>query len=178
MFSGCASLTTLDLSNWNASKLYSVDRMFYNCTNLTSLDVSNWNASSIDYIREAFYNCNSLIELDLSSWKPTITGTDGCEMFAYCSSLEVLDIRNFYIDYYDSEEDYVVRDMFKGCNSLHTLYLNNCNAYTLNQILAAVPYRKSGDGVIYCKKASMIDAEKEINNYNSCPGGWGFEYID
>jgi surface protein len=177
MFSGCASLTTLDLNNWNVSKLDSVDHMFYNCTNLTSLDLSNWNAISIGCPREAFYNCNSLTELDLSSWKPTITGTDGCEMFAYCSSLEVLDIRNFYIDYYDSEEDYVVRDMFEGCNSLRTLYLNNCNAYTLDQILAEVPYRKSRDGVIYCKKANMRDEDKEIDIYNP-PSGWRFEYID
>ena len=38
MFSGCSSLTTLDLSEFDTSKVTNMGNMFRGCTNLTSLD--------------------------------------------------------------------------------------------------------------------------------------------
>lgn len=153
--------------------------MFSGCTNLVSVNTNDWNTSNVRYMNNMFQNCSSLVSLDLRYFDTYSIGTGGLEyMFSGCSSLEMLDLRNFYIDYWDVEEDYVARYMFKNCTSLSEIHLDNCNAFTIDQILAEVPYRSSGDGVIYCKKANMRDEEKEINNYNSCPGGWRFEYID
>ena len=38
MFYGCTSLTSLDLSNFDTSKVTNMGYMFQSCTNLTSLD--------------------------------------------------------------------------------------------------------------------------------------------
>lgn len=42
MFSNCQSLTNLDLSNFDTSKVTYMSRMFSSCSNLT-LDCSHWN---------------------------------------------------------------------------------------------------------------------------------------
>jgi surface protein len=153
--------------------------MLNGCIKLTSVTSANWDTSNVSDMYRMFYDCRSLKSLDLSSCRPTISGTDGCDMFANCYSLEALDIRNFNISYYDSEDGYVVKNMFKNCNSLHTLYLNNCNTYTLKQILLEVPSRDTGiTGIIYLKQANLRDEGKEIYLNGSCPAGWKFEYVD
>ena len=42
MFSDCSSLTSLDLSGFDTSKVTDMNHMFTNCFKLTSLDVSNF----------------------------------------------------------------------------------------------------------------------------------------
>ena len=47
MFYGCSSLTSLDLSNWDTSKVTSITDMFSNCWKLTNLTLGNdWASNS------------------------------------------------------------------------------------------------------------------------------------
>lgn len=39
MFDGCSSLTDLDLTNFDTSKVTSLSNMFQNCTNLKTLNI-------------------------------------------------------------------------------------------------------------------------------------------
>ena len=41
--------------------------MFYNCASLTSLDVSNFNTSNVTNMSYMFQSCSKLTTLDLSS---------------------------------------------------------------------------------------------------------------
>ena len=41
MFSDCSSLTSLDLTNFDTSKVTGMSSMFYNCSKLTQITVSN-----------------------------------------------------------------------------------------------------------------------------------------
>ena len=50
MFSGCTSLKTLDITNFNVSTLKKADHMFENCLSLTSLNLTNFAFDSIDNI--------------------------------------------------------------------------------------------------------------------------------
>ena len=47
MFRNCYSLTQLDVSNFNTSKVTSMNAMFSGCSGLTSLDLSSFNTSKI-----------------------------------------------------------------------------------------------------------------------------------
>lgn len=47
MFSGCSSLTTLDLSNFDTSNVMYMSRMFSDCFRLTTLDVSHFDTSNV-----------------------------------------------------------------------------------------------------------------------------------
>jgi surface protein len=55
MFSGCSSLTSLDLSNFNTSNVKDLSYMFYNCSSLTSLNLSNFNTNNVVNIMLIFW---------------------------------------------------------------------------------------------------------------------------
>ena len=63
LFYGCGNLKTLDLSNFDTSKVVIMSNMFNSCKSLTTLDLSNFNTVKIDnmrYMKDMFYNCKSL----------------------------------------------------------------------------------------------------------------------
>jgi surface protein len=60
MFYNCYSLTSLDVSNFDTSKVTSLSKMFYSCISLSSLNLSNFNTNSIEDISSIFENCNKL----------------------------------------------------------------------------------------------------------------------
>ena len=47
MFSDCSSLTALDLSSFDTSKVTNMRRMFSDCSSLTTLDLSNFDTSKV-----------------------------------------------------------------------------------------------------------------------------------
>ena len=94
MFGDCAKLTSLDVSNFNTSKVTDMSYMFYDCTKLTSLDVSNFNTSKVTNMSYMFYDCTSLTSLDLSSFD-TSKVTNMGYMFYNCTKLTSLDLSSF-----------------------------------------------------------------------------------
>ena len=62
MFKGCSSLSTLNLSHWDVSKVYSIDSMFNDCSSLTTLNLSGLDFSSLGNSYNCFTNCASLTE--------------------------------------------------------------------------------------------------------------------
>ena len=68
MFYGMSNLTSLNLSNFNTSKVTDMSEMFSNMRNLTSLDLSNFNTSKVKDMTSMFYHANSLTLLDLSNF--------------------------------------------------------------------------------------------------------------
>ena len=126
MFSGCSSLTLLDLSNLNTSKVTNMNNMFENCSKLTSLDLSSFNTSKVNYMSAMFQNCSSLTSLDLSSFNTSkVTGLD--KMFYGCSSLTTLNLSNW-----DTSNVNSTTSMFNGCSSLKDVYITEES--TLNKL--------------------------------------------
>ena len=68
MFSGCSSLTSLDVSNFNTSNVTNMGDMFRGCSSLTSLNVSSFDTSNVTRMYNMFSGCSSLTSLDLSSF--------------------------------------------------------------------------------------------------------------
>lgn len=68
LFSGCTSLKSVNLNDFDMSKVTSTYAMFENCKSLTSIDVSNWNTSNITDMGFMFYGCSALKEIDVSNW--------------------------------------------------------------------------------------------------------------
>ena len=69
MLSGCYSLTTLNLSNFNTSKVTSMIRIFYNCNSLTTVKVINCDETTKNKILNK-------LQKDMSSYTWTL-GDDG-----------------------------------------------------------------------------------------------------
>ena len=54
MFCGCSSLTSIDVSNFNTSKVTTMSNMFQDCGSLTQLDVTNFDTSKVDNMTQMF----------------------------------------------------------------------------------------------------------------------------
>lgn len=64
MFMNCPSLTSLDLSRWNTSKVSNLREMFANDTNLQEVKgMGNWDASQVQDMVYTFQNCINLTNL-------------------------------------------------------------------------------------------------------------------
>ena len=123
MFRGCQSLTALDLSSFDTSKVENMSSMFRGCQSLTALDISSFDTSNVTSMggmwRGMFSDCSSLTALDLSNFD-TSKVTDMREMFSSCSSLTTLDLSNF-----DTSKVMDMNSMFWDCSSLTTIYCNS-----------------------------------------------------
>ena len=68
MFRECSSLTSLDVSSFNTSKVTMMYNMFYGCSSLTSLDLSSFNTSNVTDMTSIFVGCTSINNLDISTF--------------------------------------------------------------------------------------------------------------
>ena len=119
MFYNCNKLTTLDVSNFDISKITNMCGMFYNCSKLTTLDVNNFDTSNVTNMSFMFYNCNNLTALDVNNFD-TSNVTDMKQMFYNCSKLTTLDVSNF-----NTSNVTNMNQMFYNCSKLTTLDVNN-----------------------------------------------------
>ncbi|MBQ3919807.1 MAG: BspA family leucine-rich repeat surface protein, partial [Oscillospiraceae bacterium] len=60
MFSGCRSLTSLDVNGFDTSSVTSMGAMFESCSSLTSLDLNGFDTSSVTDMGNMFSGCSSL----------------------------------------------------------------------------------------------------------------------
>ena len=115
MFRSCSSLTSLDVSKFDTSKVTNMSSMFKDCSKLTSLDVSKFDTSKVTSMNYMFYDCSSLTSLDVSNFD-TSEVTNMIGMFAYCSGLTSLDVSKF-----DTSKVTDMENMFSGCSKLTSL---------------------------------------------------------
>jgi surface protein len=90
MFGG-SKATTLDVSNFDTSKVTYMNGMFSN-SKATTLDVSNFDTSNVTYMNNMFYYSQATT-LDVSNFN-TSNVTDMSSMFSY-SKATTLDVSNF-----------------------------------------------------------------------------------
>ena len=112
MFSGCESLTELDISNWDVSNVTNMGFMFSCCQNLTELNISNWDVSNVTNMNGMFNVCENLTELNISNLDVSNVTNMGF-MFDHCSSLTELNIDNW-----DVNNVTHMSDMFSDCDKL------------------------------------------------------------
>ena len=60
MFSNCSNLTSLDLSNFNTSKVTKMNWMFRAMSSLTSLNLSSFDTSNVTDMSYMFGSCKNL----------------------------------------------------------------------------------------------------------------------
>ena len=120
MFLECYSLTSIDLSGFNTSKVTNMELMFCDLS-LTALDVSAFNTENVENMFSMFAGCDQLATLDLSGFN-TSKVKDMTVMFADCDSLRSLDLSGFNTSKVTS-----MSAMFSGCESLSSLDLSGFN---------------------------------------------------
>ncbi|MCR5780646.1 MAG: BspA family leucine-rich repeat surface protein [Bacteroidaceae bacterium] len=119
MFSGCSSLTSLDVSGFKTDNVTDMSAMFYACWSLTSLDVSGFKTDRVTNMSEMFRGCSDLTSLDVSGFK-TDRVTNMSDMFDGCSNLSSLDVSSFKTE---NVTDMIA--MFYDCSKLTNLDLSS-----------------------------------------------------
>jgi surface protein len=94
MFSYCYSLISIDLSNFDTSKVNNMKDMFFDSYLLTSLNLSSFDTSNVKDMKRMFYNCSSLISLDLSNFD-TSNVNDMSYMFYGCANLQYINFESY-----------------------------------------------------------------------------------
>ena len=113
------NLISVDLSNFDTSKVTSMGQMFQGCINLKSVTFGdNFNTSNVINMYNMFYDCNGLTSLDLSNFN-TSNVTTMSFMFYYCTNLTLLDLSSF-----DTSNVTDMSSMFDNCRNLTSLDLN------------------------------------------------------
>ena len=121
MFYDMRSLTSLNLSNFDTSKVTNMQYMFSDMTKLTTLDLSNFDTSKVTDMKYMFNEMYSLTSLNLSSFN-TSNVTDMSCMFAHMFRLTSLNLSNF-----DTSKVTNMGAMFYDMPSLTSLDLSNFN---------------------------------------------------
>ena len=85
---------TLDVTNLDTSRTYTMYYMFKGLTNLTTLDVAHFNTSRVIQMAHMFHDMPNLTNLDVTHFD-TSKVTDMSHMFDGVSKLTNLDVRNF-----------------------------------------------------------------------------------
>ena len=117
MFSDMRSLTSLDLSNFDTSRV--MGSMFASSSNLTSLDLSNFDTSKVTNMSNMFSTMFSLSSLNVSNFDTSkVTNMD--YMFAYLYSLTSLNLSNF-----DTSKVADMSSMFYNSFGFTSLNLSN-----------------------------------------------------
>ena len=123
MFYGCNRLTSLDLSNFDTSKVTTMSDMFSSCKSLTSVTFGdNFDTSKVTNMSYMFCYCSGLTSLDVSNFN-TSAVTDMSYMFSYCDGLTSVT----FGDNFDTSKATNMQSMFNGCSGLTSLDLSNFN---------------------------------------------------
>ena len=113
MFSGCNSLESINLSNFNTSSARNMQGMFFSCNSLRFLDLSNFDTSKVYNMENMFNGCSSLRFLDISNFNLKNLGTCS-EMFSNCKNLG-------YIKLLDIQTSTTFLNYIKGENGLNNI---------------------------------------------------------
>ena len=119
MFAGCSSLTSLDLSSFNTSKVTDMRGLFQGCKNLTSLNVSSFNTSNVQHMDAMFKGCSSLTSLDLSNFNTSNVVSMGYYVRVFSNSGSWGQIQHSGHDWDGG--------MFMNCSGLTSLNLSSFN---------------------------------------------------
>ena len=136
MFYWMSNLTSLDLSNFDTSKVTNMQGMFERMRNLTALNLSNFNTSKVTDMNSMFHDMFNLTSLDLSNFD-TSKVTDMGGMFSFMYNLTTFNLSNF-----DTSQVTNMYGMFSSTSNLTTLNLsgfNTSNVTNMGYMFAYMP---------------------------------------
>lgn len=155
MFDGCRKLKTIDVSKWDTRSAINMGWMF-NGNNLQSLDVSNFNTSKVTIMFAMFSGSQSLTQLDISNFD-TSNVLDFGRVFSYWGNVcEELNISGLNLTKCTSMNDTFRSSSFKviRCDGLQLpnidmskIGLNSSTELTVDSIvglLTALPQSDKG----------------------------------
>lgn len=130
MFDGCRALSKLVLTDFKTEQVTTMESLFRNCSKLETLDVSSFNTENVTTMVGMFNNCSSLRSLDLTGFN-TANVTEMSSMFKKCSSLRSLDLSSF-----NTRKVTQMQSMFIGCTNLESIDFSSFDTENMTSMIA------------------------------------------
>ena len=130
MFDGCRALSKLALTDFKTGQVTTMESMFLGCSTLETLDVSSFNTENVTTMVGMFNNCSSLRSLDLPGFN-TANVTEMSSMFKKCSSLRSLDLSSF-----NTRKVTQMQSMFIGCTNLESIDFSSFDTENMTSMIA------------------------------------------
>ena len=118
MFGVCQNLKTLDLGSFDTGNVTKMNAMFSGCENLDTLYIDGFNTENVTKMNSMFAGCKKLVAPNFSNFN-TERVEDMNAMFSDCQAITSLDVSTF-----DTKNVTKMNGMFSGCNTLDTLDLS------------------------------------------------------
>jgi surface protein len=148
MFYRCNKFQSLDLSNFDTSKVENMAYIFYGCTQLQSLDLSNFYTPLLQNSESMFEGCIQILSIRLSNFKSSIINSMN-NMFKGCRSLKYLDINNC------NDSPSFISSMFENVNNLQ--YINIYNISSNGNLARIISTELNNiDNLFVCQKNGII----------------------
>lgn len=113
-FSGCQSITNIDLSNWDVSNISWMGGIFFGCGALTKFSFKNWKTLNVFAMTSVFKNCHSLEKITDADNLDMTTCTDITGMFCNCENLKTIE----GIEKWNTKKLNSIENAFGGCINL------------------------------------------------------------
>lgn len=117
LFANCTKLTRVDgLTTLDMSECVAINYMFCNCSSLTSVDISGWDAPLLRYATAVFYGCSSLETVKMNDIRFGYNFGAGQygefgNFFAQCTKLNTVEANN--VSFIGKADN-----IFNNCSSL------------------------------------------------------------
>ncbi|MBO4460829.1 MAG: BspA family leucine-rich repeat surface protein [Clostridiales bacterium] len=177
IFGECKSLTTVDLTGLNSSKVTNMEKMFYQCKKLTKIKgLDNFNTSSVTSMYGLFGGCAELTDFSYKHFN-----TSKVENFQ--AMFEKVPLKNIDLSSYDTSSATRMSNMFNGCSNLETLKFGNKFVTSKVTNFSGMFNGCSSLKTIYATKDfdnSSEDKDYQWTLFDGCKnlvGGAGFSYI-
>ena len=121
MFYKLTDIEEIDLSNFDFSRITSINNMFHNCTNLKKVEFGNINTSSLTYMEYLFAGCTNLESIDLSKFD-----TSRITSF-YCIFNECININKINLGNIDTSLVTNFGGLFRHCEKIEFIDISNFN---------------------------------------------------
>ncbi|MDR0854663.1 MAG: BspA family leucine-rich repeat surface protein [Clostridiales Family XIII bacterium] len=158
MFKSCRSLdfSDIDFSTWRNAQPTNMQNAFDACTYLETIDLRNFDLSKLTNLYYTFMSCTNLKNfmtgvVDFET-VPSMSGA-----FRSCSNLEVIDLSRWTFP--EGYSLGVAADMFKSCTRLKSLYIEDWKfkSGTTNNgtpMISGSAYRVG----VYCKNEDVLNS--------------------
>lgn len=145
IFEGNQQLTTLNLTDWDFSKVSSIKEICKDCTNLKMIKCNGAKFNSLKDCSYAFDNCRSLEIVEDAGWDLS-TVEDANRMFRNCVCLKKIDCSEWKMK---SVKD--ITSIFYGCEYLHEIGIESWEVVNLETADLAFAKCKSLEGIDFSK---------------------------
>lgn len=121
LFADSSNLKNVNVELLKTNNTKNMNSMFLNCSGLQEINLSNFDTSKVEYMNSMFQGCTGLEKLQLSSFN-TGNVINMIGMFRECSNIQTLDLSNFNTDNVTD-----MQFMFYGNTNLKNINLTSFN---------------------------------------------------